>query len=334
MENNVKKSYFDGKVLEYIGWKLLSYLITFFSFGIASSWGECLVYRYRFSHTVYNGKRLKFEGTGKDLFINKLRWLFLTIITFSIYGWWVPTIKTNWIISNLHFEDEKLKEGDSFFEEKGIKLFWLNVLWNFLNIISVGLLIPFTMCMKLRYINRYTVINKKKLMFTGAGINLLGRYILWIVLTIITFGIYGLWLPVNILKWQNENINIKKDGEKEPINNDKSILIIIPIFFVGIIIITTLIILFVKTFSGFTFDNLFKYPINDTINGWKYCEKGYAYRDINGPQCYKYDPNITLKQCLKENGNMNNYDKYGYSCLIEKETKIKPETGKDILKDE
>lgn len=280
-----RNSYFDGKVLEYIGWKLLSYLIAFASFGIAYPWGKCLVYKYQFSHTIYNGKRLKFEGSGKDLFINSLKWYLLTIVTFGIYGWWVPAKKTNWVVSNLHFEDEEFIEGESFFEEKGIKLFWLNVLLNFLNIISVGLLIPFTICIRLRYINRYTIINNRKLIFTGAGINLLGRYILWFFLTIITFGIYGFWVPINMLKWQTENIHIRKKGEIELKNSDKSILLIIPIFFIGLIIVITLIVLFVKTFSGFTFETLFKYPLDDTINGWKYCEKGYAYSKSGS--CYK-----------------------------------------------
>ena len=55
-------SYFDGKVLDYIGWKLLSWLITFASLGIASPWGKCMLYKYQFNHTIYNGKRLKFEA--------------------------------------------------------------------------------------------------------------------------------------------------------------------------------------------------------------------------------------------------------------------------------
>lgn len=294
-------SYFDGKVLDYIGWKLLSWLITFASLGIASPWGKCMLYKYQFNHTVYNGKRLKFEGDGGDLFIKTLIWYILTIITFGIYGWWVPAKKANWVISNLHFEDEEYAEGESFFEEQGIKLFWLNVLCKFLNIITVGLMIPFTTCIKLRYINKHTIINKKNLVFTGAGINLLGRDLLWTLLTIVTFTIYGWWVPVNMFKWQTSNIHIKQPGEVEIKNNDKSILLIIPLFIVGSITLIGLVLLFYKTFSGFSFDGIFNYPIDDTVNGWKYCEKGYAYRNIEhiGPQCYKRDID-TNKEDIKK----------------------------------
>lgn len=323
-------SYFDGKVLEYIGWKLLSYLITCASAGIAYPWGKCLLYRYQFSHTIYNGKRLKFEGNGGDLFVNRFKWIFLTLITFGIYGWWVPAKKANWVISKLHFEDEELKEGESFFEEKGIKLYWLNVLWRFLNIISVGLLIPFTMCMKLRYINRYAVINKKKLVFTGQGINLLGRYILWGLLTCVTFGIYGWWVPINMFKWQTENIHIKKVGEEYPKSNDKSIFLIIPIFLVGLGLAIGLLVLIGSVFSGFSFTGLFKYPINDTINGWKYCEKGYAFSQMTGYSfgfCYKYDTNMSEEECEKEDGTYYNHSGYGWSCKVTKD----PRRTKEVI---
>ena len=324
-------SYFDGRILDYIGWRILAYLVTCVTFGIAAPWGKCMLYRYQFSHTVYNGKRLKFEGNGGDLFVKRLIWTFLTCITLGIYGWWVPAKKANWVISNLHFEDEEFVEGESFFEEKGIKLFWLNVLWRFLNIISVGLLIPFTMCMKLRYINRYAVINKKKLVFTGQGINLLGRYILWGFLTCITLGIYGWWVPVNMFKWEASYIHIKKVGEEYPKSNDKSIFLIIPIFFVGVGLIFGLFLLLGSIFSSFSLDGLFKYPINDTMNGWKYCEKGYAFSRMTGYSfgyCYKYDSNMTEEECDNADGMYSDYSNYGWSCKLTKD----PKRTKEVIK--
>ena len=300
-------SYFDGKVLELIGWKLLAYLISSVTATIASPWGKCMVYRYQFSHTVYNGKRLKFEGNGGDLFINRFKWYFLTIITLGIYGWWVPAKKANWVISNLHFEDEEFKSGESFFDDKGIKLFWFNFLLRVLNVISLGLLIPFTFCMRMRYINRHTVINRKQLVFTGTGLSLLGRYIIWSLLTCITFGIYGWWVQLRFLQWQTFNIHIKRVGEVEEKNNDKSIFLIIPIFLVGIVIVVLLLGLLLSTFSGFSISSITKYPLAETINGWKYCEKGYAHsRMTSDPEgfCYKNDYDMTPAECDDENGSM------------------------------
>ena len=54
-----------------------------------------------------------------------------------------------------------------------------------------------------------------------------GKYILWCFLTIITFGIYGWWLEIKMLKWQSKNVHIKTVGEQEA--KDNSLWIAIPI---------------------------------------------------------------------------------------------------------
>jgi uncharacterized membrane protein YjgN (DUF898 family) len=321
-------SYFDGKVLELIGWKLLSYLITCVSAGIAYPWGKCMIYRYQFSHTVYNGKRLKFEGNGGDLFVNRFKWIFLTLITLGIYGWWVPSKKANWVISNLHFEDEEYKKEESFFEEQGPKLFWLNVLWRFLNIITVGLMIPFTFCMKMRYINSHAVINRKKLVFDGSGLNLLGKYIVWALLTCITFGIYGWWVQVKFLGWQASNIHIKRVGEenepKEKKSNGKAILVVIPILIGGVLVLSLILWLLSSVFGGFSLEGLFKYPLAETIEGWRYCDKGYALSKMTGYEygfCYKYDYTIRDDyECEAQNGTIISTGK-GNACEFKKDPK-------------
>ena len=217
-------SYFDGSLIELIGWKLLAFLITIVSFGIAGAWGKCMIYSYKIKHTVYNGKRLKFEGTGGDLFVNRFKWALLTIITFGIYALFIPIKKTKWVISNIHFEDEEFKKEESFFDGNTIQLIGINLLCTILNIVTLGLLAPFTTCLKLRWIIKHTVINRKKLVFKGRAIGLFGKQMLWNFLTIITFGIFALWLPIKIMKWKTKHTHIKVVGEEE--KKDKSLFMI------------------------------------------------------------------------------------------------------------
>lgn len=232
-------SYFDGGLLELIGWRLLAGLITGITLGIAGPWGQCMLYSYQIKHTVYNGKRLKFDGKGGDLFVNMFKWVLLTIITFGIYALFIPVKKTKWVISNIHFEDEELIENESFFDGKTIQLIGVNLLCNFLNEISLGLLYPFTVCFKLRWLNKHTVINTKKIVFDGTAISLFGKYILWCFLTIITFSIYGWWLAIKMIKWQTKNTHIKAVGETE--KKDKSMFIAIPIAILAIVLLSVII---------------------------------------------------------------------------------------------
>lgn len=209
-------SYFDGKVLEWLGYRILAFIITAVTFGIAHAWAEKLLIAYTIDHTVYNGKRLKFEGTGASLFVQKFKWIFLTIITLGIYGFWVPIKKEQWIVSNIHFEKEEFVKGDSYFDGGVLGIIGVNLFSNILTFISFGLLFPFVVCYRQRWFAKHTVINRKKIIFTGKSLNLIGNYLLWWFLCIITFGIFGLWLPIKIENWKAKNTHIKLKDEEEP----------------------------------------------------------------------------------------------------------------------
>ena len=52
---------------------------------------------------------------------------------------------------------------------------------------------------------KHTVINGKRLRFDGTAVQLFGNWIKWLLLTIITFGIYGLWVNIAIKKWKTKH---------------------------------------------------------------------------------------------------------------------------------
>ena len=99
------ESYFDGGLLQLIGWRLLGGLVTTLTLGICFPWAVCMVYNWETKHTVIEGKRLKFTGTAIGLFGNWIKWLLLTIITFGIYGFWVNIKVKKWITKHTVFAD-------------------------------------------------------------------------------------------------------------------------------------------------------------------------------------------------------------------------------------
>ena len=92
----VQESYFDGGLLQLIGWKILGALVTCCTLGICYPWAFCMVYRWEANHTVVNGHRLKFTGTAMQLFGNWIKWLLLTIITCGIYSFWLGIKLKQW----------------------------------------------------------------------------------------------------------------------------------------------------------------------------------------------------------------------------------------------
>lgn len=100
-----KESYFDGGLLQLIGWRILGALVTIITLGICYPWAICMVYNWEVKHTVIDGKRLEFDGKAIQLFGNWIKWFFLTIITFGIYGFWLNIKLKKWITKHTHFAD-------------------------------------------------------------------------------------------------------------------------------------------------------------------------------------------------------------------------------------
>ena len=99
----MKDSYFDGGLLQLLGWKILGSLITILTLGICYPWAVCMVYNWEIKHTVVDGKRMKFDGKAIQLFGNWIKWFFLTIITIGIYGFWLDIKVKKWKTKHTHF---------------------------------------------------------------------------------------------------------------------------------------------------------------------------------------------------------------------------------------
>ena len=93
---NRNDSYFDGGLLQLIGYRILGVLVTVLTLGICLPWAYTMVYSWEAKHTVINGERLHFEGTAIGLFGQWIKWFLLTIITLGIYAFWVDIKLKKW----------------------------------------------------------------------------------------------------------------------------------------------------------------------------------------------------------------------------------------------
>ena len=105
MEVQTEKSYFDGGLLQLIGWQILGGLVTVLTLGICYPWAICMIYRWEAKHTVINGRRLKFNGTAMQLFGNWIKWILLTLITLGIYSFWLNIKLIQWKTKHTEFAD-------------------------------------------------------------------------------------------------------------------------------------------------------------------------------------------------------------------------------------
>lgn len=232
-------SYFDGRLLQLIGYKILGALITIFSFGILYPWAICFVKRWETIHTVVDGKRLSFNGNGAQLFGKYIIWFVLSIITLGIYSFWLKLSMVKWVtlhtydcseneikqyqelneqiktaginndISKMNQLKEKLVDfsqehkilGVSKFDGNILQYIGTNILSFIIKVFTLGILIPYSICLKQNYLVKHTIILGKRQYFDGKAWQLFGQYIKWFLLIILTLGIYSFWVRISLKRW-------------------------------------------------------------------------------------------------------------------------------------
>lgn len=104
MKNEFNESFFDGGLLQLLGWTFIAMLITTFTLGICYPWAICILLKWKTKHTVISGKRLKFIGSAWGLFGNWIKWLLFCVITLGIYSLWLGIEIEKWKVKNTVFE--------------------------------------------------------------------------------------------------------------------------------------------------------------------------------------------------------------------------------------
>lgn len=193
-----QRSYFDGGLLQLIGYYILGALVTICTLGICLPWAFTMIYNWETKHTVINGERLSFNGTAIGLFGNWIKWWLLTIITFGIYGFWVGIKLKKWKIAHTHTSSG----AESYFDGGLLQLIGYSILGVLVTVCTLGICLPWAYTMVYNWEIKHTVINGYRLRFNGTALGLFGNWIKWFLLTVITLGIYGLWVGIKLRKWK------------------------------------------------------------------------------------------------------------------------------------
>lgn len=75
-------------------------------------------------------------------------------------------------------------------------------------VLTLGICLPWAMCMLYRWRSEHTLIYGNRVKFTGSGASLFGHWIKWWLLCIVTIGIYSFWVVPRLTKWTVENQHI------------------------------------------------------------------------------------------------------------------------------
>ncbi|MFA5660198.1 MAG: DUF898 family protein [Bacilli bacterium] len=84
-------------------------------------------------------------------------------------------------------------------------LIGVTILTYLLIIVTLGIATPFAIAYRESWYASHTYIEGKRLMFVGTGVGLFVQWIKWLLLCIITFGIYSFWVGIKMKQWVVRN---------------------------------------------------------------------------------------------------------------------------------
>lgn len=100
--------------------------------------------------------------------------------------------------------NEELNKSD--FTGGALAHFGMGIVAGFVSLITLGIAAPFMIVWRTKWIANHTYIDGRQLVFDGNGGQLLGNYVKWILLSIITLGIYAvLCMPLNMTRWTTKH---------------------------------------------------------------------------------------------------------------------------------
>lgn len=70
-----------------------------------------------------------------------------------------------------------------------------------LGIVTVGLAYPWILCSSQHSKCKHTVVSGRRMKFIGDPKELIGHWILWWILTVVTFGLYGIIVKLRFQQW-------------------------------------------------------------------------------------------------------------------------------------
>jgi len=168
---------FFGKGSEFFSIMIVNWLLTLITLGIYYPWARAKRLKYIFGQTALNDERFNFAGTGKEMFRGFIKVILFYIVIMAVY-----------ILLVL--------------QQKPFMAFLAIV---FL-MASFFALYPLIVHGAFRYRMSRTSYRGIRFGYRGNRTELIKNCIKWSLLTIVTFGIYGAWMSMNVRRYTHQNI--------------------------------------------------------------------------------------------------------------------------------
>ncbi|MBC1231787.1 DUF898 domain-containing protein [Listeria booriae] len=93
----------------------------------------------------------------------------------------------------------------SFFDDGLLQFIGWTILGILVTVFTLGICYPWALTMIYGWKINHTVIEGRRMRFSGSAFGLFGNWIKWLLLIIITLGIYSFWVFIKLEDWKAKN---------------------------------------------------------------------------------------------------------------------------------
>ncbi|MFI0491812.1 YjgN family protein [Flavobacterium sp.] len=172
--SSTHKLEFNGKGKDFFGVMIVNWLLTIITLGLYHPWAKARKLQFLYGATSLKGDPFSFHGTGKEMFKGFIKAILIFFVLFSVIA----------LFSFLKFPTV------------GLLLFYLFFL----------AIIPLAIHGSYRYRMSRTSWRGIRFGYRGEKKEFSINFYKWIFFTIITFGIYGSWMSMNLRKYLLGNV--------------------------------------------------------------------------------------------------------------------------------
>ncbi len=165
---------FLGKGSEYFSIMIVNWLLTLVTLGIYYPWARAKRLKYIYGQTALNDEHFNFAGTGKEMFRGFIKVILFYIVVMGVY----------FLFSSMQMP----------------RLAFLCVFVAFFAIY------PLAIHGSYRYRMSRTSYRGIRFGYRGDRTELIKNCIKWTLLTLVTLGIYGAWMEMNVRRYTHQNI--------------------------------------------------------------------------------------------------------------------------------
>ncbi len=83
-------------------------------------------------------------------------------------------------------------------------------------VFTLGICYPFALVLRERWRAKHSLINGQLLVFTGSATGLFGLWLKWMLLFIVTAGIYAFWISPRLARWKWEHTGFQNQVVVRP----------------------------------------------------------------------------------------------------------------------